>query len=102
MHRQRFPSKDKGIHEHSVETADIIKSRRPGVVVFVEQIIIFGHVRYLSRRAFLIGGASLNVVNFVSAVWQSVARMDAKHCIIDCVTMYNVRNNRISDGCVHP
>ena len=70
MHRQRNRGKDKEIHEHSLETADIITSRRPSVVMFVEQIIIFGHVRYLSRGVFLISGTSLNVVNFVSAVWQ--------------------------------
>ena len=72
------------------------RTKRRSAVRFVEQIIRFGHVRYLNRRVFLISGTSLNVVNFVSAVWRkdipvenvqevaSVARMDAKHCIIDC------------------
>ena len=70
--------------------------RRRSAVRLVEQIIAFGHVRYLNRRVFLIIGTSLKVVNFGSAVWRrdiplenvqevaSVARLDVKHCIIDC------------------
>ena len=96
MHRQHHQGKDNEIQELSSEIAGIIAPRRRSAVRFVEQIIRFGHVRYLNRRVFLISGTSLNVVNFVSAVWRkdipvenvqevaSVARMDAKHCIIDC------------------
>ena len=62
--------KDKEIQELSSEIAGIIAPRRRSAVRLVEQIITFGHVRYLNRRVFLISGTSLNVVNFVSAVWR--------------------------------
>ena len=96
MHRQHHRGKNKEIQGLSLEIPGIMTPRRRCAVRLFDQIITFGHVRYFNRRVFLISGTSLNVVNFVTAVWRrdiplenvqevaSVARLDVKHCIIDC------------------
>ena len=77
MHRQYQRSRDQETHNLSLEITGKIAQKRHSAIKRVEQTIGFGHVRRSNKKAFLKTGKLLNVVSYVSAVWQG--DIPAKH-----------------------